>query len=186
MHRRPLILAVAALLAVGIAGGATVTAIPGGSGGSGQDTYDLDMDTDGSGASADGTDAVTAEIDANGQATVQDNDGSNDRTAFTEQPGDVTVYVNTSDEDYEIPVQLGGQGSSYAATGVDGWDLYLQGDTALDGSNDRVQFHGNFTLTGTDDGYAVNGTAILNIPDGQDTNTYRFGVAGSATFGPSD
>lgn len=145
------------------------------------DTYDLDLDTEGAGSAASDDVAVQVEIDADGQAEVEDNPDSPDRTAFA-GPNDVTVWVNVTDGDsHEIPVSLGGQGSSFAAAGVDGWALYLQGT-----DQGGAQFFGNFTLTGSDDGYAVNGEAILNVPDGQDTTTYQFAVNGEATFAPAD
>lgn len=185
MNRRLIALLAVAIVAVGTAGAGAVE--PASNHDDQQETYELDLDTEGAGSAASDGEAVQVEIDADGEAEVQDQDGSNDKAAFTEQPGDVTVRVNTSDgQSYEIPVQLGGQGSSFLAQGVDGWELYLQGTTTLDGSDDQVQFFGNFTLTGTDSGYAVNGTAILNVPDGQDTTTYHFAVTGEGEFAPAE
>lgn len=175
MNRRFLALAVAGLVAAGIAGPMAVHANQHGT------TYELDLDTDGAGSSADGDETVQVEIDADGDANVQDNPDSPDRTA-SGQGLTVDVALSNGDSYTLDQITLGGQGSSFAATGVDGWALYLVGT-----DNGGVQFAGNFTLTGNDDGYAVQGEAILNVPDqsGDDATTYQFGVQGEATFAPS-
>lgn len=124
--------------------------------------------------------ASMLELSIDGQVTVTETDQGVDRTAFG-HPGSLEAVISVGDDEYRIPASLGGEGTSLVQTGVssDAWRLSVQGT-----DQGAAQFRGNLTLIGTDDGYALTGEGVLNVPDDAETTTYQLTYAGEAEFGP--
>jgi hypothetical protein len=145
-----------------------------------QSRWTLDADADGMAEDTRTGMVSMLELEIDGSVIVTDTDQGADRTAFG-TPASLEVVVTVGDDEYRIPATLGGEGTSLVQTGVssDAWRLSVQGT-----DRGAAQFRGSLILIGAEDGYALSGEGVLNVPGQADTTTYQLEYAGSAEFGP--